>query len=430
MKPGIGEAAGFGRGAVGMAWGMALLLLAATLAWHVPMMLWDHLDLVPMYEAWQSGAFLSSEAVRVHDGSHLHFPAYVLLLGTTRLSGGQTLLDCVLAWALLSVYAWLMLSAVRHMLPDRRPPWLLPGLVGFILHPGHLANTQWGWQVAVFLCLGGCAAVLAILSGRTPGWRENGLALFGMLVATTSFSTGFAIVPVALALILLHREIPPFRRFALAVPWVVCAVAIAVFASGGTPVPKAAPADFVLYVLNYIGGGVARFATDLAPWLTAFALISSVACALAVRSDPKARFWLACMVFSLGAAALTALGRAEPFGTDHAFASRYVSFSSVFWVGWLGLTALALEAVRPPLRRLLRGLVVVALLLGIFNALHMAKKAREVAERSAQTAATIRSQYPVVDDAVLQEIYFGRSEQAKQRLDVLHRQRFAPFDAL
>ena len=29
---------------------LAALLLAATLAWHLPMMLWDHIDLVPMYE--------------------------------------------------------------------------------------------------------------------------------------------------------------------------------------------------------------------------------------------------------------------------------------------------------------------------------------------------------------------------------------------
>ena len=29
---------------------LAALLLAATMAWHLPMMLWDHIDLVPMYD--------------------------------------------------------------------------------------------------------------------------------------------------------------------------------------------------------------------------------------------------------------------------------------------------------------------------------------------------------------------------------------------
>jgi len=407
---------------------MALLLLAATLAWHVPMMLWDHLDLVPIYEAWQRGAFLSSEAMSVHDGSHLHFPAYVLLLGTTWLSDGQPLLDCLLAWTLLAAYAWLILKAIQRALPLRPPRWLLPALVGFTLHPGHLANTQWGWQVAVFLCLAGSAAVVSLLSRSLTGWRENVIALLAMLVATMSFSTGLAIVPVALALILLRPAMPLSHRLLLAAPWTLFAIAIAMRASSDAQVTMPAPADFVVYVLNYIGGSVARFANGLAPWLATFAILTGCACAHASRADPKVRFWLGCMVFALGAAALTALGRVTAFGPEHAFVSRYVSFSSMFWIGWLGIVALALQTFPLRVRRLLQGFVVLVLLLAAFNALHMVKKAREVAKRSAQTAATIRSQYPAVDDAILREIYFGRSEQAKARLDVLHSQRFAPFD--
>lgn len=35
---------------IGVFVGMAVALLAATMAWHVPMMLWDHLDLLPLRE--------------------------------------------------------------------------------------------------------------------------------------------------------------------------------------------------------------------------------------------------------------------------------------------------------------------------------------------------------------------------------------------
>ena len=74
---------------------LAALLLAATMAWHLPMMLWDHIDLVPMYEAWRSGALGSSAFWQVHDGSHLHVAAYAVLLVTTWASGGQPWLDCL-----------------------------------------------------------------------------------------------------------------------------------------------------------------------------------------------------------------------------------------------------------------------------------------------------------------------------------------------
>ena len=73
---------------------LAAMLLVLTLAWHVPMMLWDHLDLVPIYAAWQSGALADSAFFAVH-GGHMHTAAYAVLLATTALSHGQTWLDGV-----------------------------------------------------------------------------------------------------------------------------------------------------------------------------------------------------------------------------------------------------------------------------------------------------------------------------------------------
>ena len=63
------------------------LLLAATLQWHLPLMLWDHIDLVPIYDAWRRGDLAASQFWRIHDGSHFHSAAYAVLLATTWLSG-------------------------------------------------------------------------------------------------------------------------------------------------------------------------------------------------------------------------------------------------------------------------------------------------------------------------------------------------------
>lgn len=425
-----GREGGLGRAAAALALLLAVALLIATQAWAIPMMLWDHLDLVPMYEAWQAGTLVGSGVASIHDGSHLHLPAYLLLLATTWLSGGGPWLDCLLSAALLGAYAMVMLRASARMLPGAAPRVLRLGVVGLVLYPGHLANLQWGWQVAVFLCLAGVAVALVALAREDTGWRGNLLALGATAVASTSFSTGLALVPVALLLVATRQGEGGRRRMALAVPWLLMAGLVATAASRGAAGTQAAglhAGDAMLYVLNYLGGGISRFATGAAPWLAAAALASAAACAWRLRGDPRMRFWAGLACFALGAAVLTALGRVAHFGPDHAFVARYVSFSSVFWVGWLGVIALARPEWAPRGRRWLDALLAVVLVAAAFNALHLAKNAREVALRAGETAETIRSQYPDVDESVLGEIYFGRTAEARQRLEVLHRNGFAPF---
>ena len=45
---------------------LAACLLLLTLLWHVPMMLWDQLDLVPIYTAWQDSRLEASELFVVY----------------------------------------------------------------------------------------------------------------------------------------------------------------------------------------------------------------------------------------------------------------------------------------------------------------------------------------------------------------------------
>lgn len=406
----------------------ALLLLAAALAWPVPMMLWDHLDLVPVYEAWQRDGLAAAGVAEVHHGSHLHLVAYLLLLGTTWLSGGQPWLDGLASWLLLLVYAALLLRAMPQALPEARPRWLVPALVGFVFHPGHLANLQWGWQVAVFSCLAGMAVALAALARPRPGWAGNLAALAGAALAIGSFSTGLAIIPVAVLLLALQQGVGYGRRLAMIAPWLLLAgAAVAAAASSGATLQRADAGTLLLYVLGYLGGAVARLASDLAPWLAAAALASAVASGWIVRRDPRVRLWAALSGVALGAAILTALGRAGTFGVEHALVTRYVSFSSLFWLGWLGLVALALPQLPRPGRRIVGSLLTLVLACAVLNALHMVKKAREVAQRAGETALAIRSQYPDVDEAILGDIYFGRVDEARERLEVLHRRGFAPF---
>ena len=407
------------------------LLLAATLQWHLPLMLWDHIDLVPIYDAWRRGDLAASQFWRIHDGSHFHSAAYAVLLATTWLSRGRPWLDCVAGWAFYALLAWTLWRLIGNGWRGTRigRGWWWAMLL-LVAHPGHLANLQWGWQVAVFISLLGAAAPIHWLTLERPTWALNlagvALAVLGVL----GFSTTLAVFPVALALIAARGEWSWPRRLLFAWPWLLALGGMVgwLLAARGQPVAMPDVAALALYALNYLGGGVLRFAENLAPWWTLLALSSAGPAALRCRGDARARPWLALMAFALGCALLTALGRAGSFGADHAFVTRYASFALLFWIGWLGLLVLAWGDAGTAWRRWVRPLLLATLFFATANGVHLAKKARTTHQRAAAFATQIRAGWPQLDEALLAQAYGDRAAAARQRLALLRQWGFAPFD--
>lgn len=410
---------------------MASLLLMATLAWHIPMMLWDHLDLLPILQAWRDGSLQSSQALAMHDGSHMHAAAYAVLLVTTTLSGGQTWLDCVVSWGLLLACAAIILARSRDLVSVQTPRWQSLTLVFLALYPGHLANLQWGWQVAVFLCLLGSITAIAALSATTLSWPKNLLAMAGALLAWLGFATSLALVPVAVLLITLRTNVAWSRKIAMVLPWfalgALALIQVLVLPSSTTLSAAIDPVALAHYALNVIGSGALRFATDLAAWLAVAAIAVAIHAFLVMPSEQRASAWLGLFLFGIFAAVLTATGRVAAHGVDHAFAQRYVSFSSLFWLGWVGMLIQASTS-SPRWRRTYTGMMAIAAVLLLANALHLVKKAAITGERTRETAALIADSWPDVDDRVLDEAYFGRTSQARERLAMLRRSCFAPFE--
>jgi hypothetical protein len=406
---------------------LAAALLVMTIAWHVPMMLWDHLDLVPMLEALQQGNLLHSDFMHFH-GGHLHTAAYVVLLLTTTLSAGRPWLDCVTSWMLLLAYAFVVFVFVRETFPGSlRRDRMLSALAALLaLYPGHLANLQWGWQVAVFLCLAGIAMAIHALTRAALSWPRILVAFAGAALAYFSFATAIAIFPVALVLIALRHDVPHFRRMAMALPWVGACAVIAIQYAGLAPAGAARhPLGIAFYVLNFLGAGIARFATDLAPWLAVAAIVLAAWAAWREWRTRTCLPWLGLLLFTMLASVLAALGRESAFGDAQAFVTRYVSFSSMFWLGWVGLVGGLYGRSHARVARVALYLVA---LFACANALHMIHKAAEVGVRTRTIARTIRDTWPQVDYRLLGEIYFGRPQVAQQRLARLHDWGYAPFD--
>ena len=408
------------------------LLLAAALQWHLPLMLWDHIDLVPIYDAWQRGDLAASQFWRIHDGSHFHAAAYAVLLATTWLSGGRPWLDCAAGWAFYALLAWALWRLVGNGWRGSRigRGWWWAMLL-LVAHPGHLVNLQWGWQVAVFISLLGAVAPIHWLTLARPTWALNvagvGLAVIGVL----GFSTTLAVFPVALALVALRGEWSLPRRLLFSLPWMLALGVLTgwLLAARGQPVAAPDLGTLALYALNYLGGGVLRFAEKLAPGWTLLALLTAIPAAFRCRGDARVRPWLALMAFALGCALLTALGRAGSFGADHAFVTRYASFALLFWIGWLGLLVLAWGDAGATWRRWVRPLLLATLCFATVNGVHLAKKASTAHQRAAAFAAQIRAGHPQLDEALLAQAYGDRAAAARQRLALLRQWGFAPFDA-
>lgn len=424
-----------GRASALTPWALPLalgLLLVTTLWLCLPLMLWDHIDLVPIYDAWQRGDLAASEFWRLHDGSHFHAAAYAVLLATTWLSGGQPWLDCLAGWAFYALFAWTLWRLVadgwRGAGAGR---WAWGAMLLLVAHPGHLANLQWGWQVAVFISLLGAVVPIHWLTALRPTGYANAGAVVLAVLGVLGFSTTLAVFPVALALIATRGDWAWSRRSAFALPWLLVGAGLLAWllAARSASVPTPGLDVLVPYVLNYLGGGVLRFAEDVAPWWTLLALVVAIPAALRCRSDARARPWLALMAFALGCAVLTGLGRAGAFGPAHAFVTRYASFALVFWVGWLGLMVLAWGTAGGPGGRGLRMLAVVTLVFAAANGLHLGKKAWVLHQRAEAYAALLRAQYPQVDPVLMDAAYGDRASVALRRLDLLRRWGFAPFDA-
>ena len=417
---------------------LALALLAATLAWHIPFMLWDHLDFAPLYASWRNGMPLSQTIFWRNHGGHLHTAAYAVLFVTTWLSDGQTWLDCLVSWALLCGYALVIVMICRATLrfDDGRTCAAAALILFLALYPGHLANLQWGWQIAVFLCLFGTVVAIRSLTLEHFGWKDNAIALLGAALALLSFGTALALVPIALLAIAMRSELSIVRRVGLGVPWLLGSPIVMyalrsdtglVTRYVGVDASSLAAGLFQLahYTLNFLGSGVARFATGAAPWLALLAIVGGGIVIVAARGRREMWPWIALMLFGVFSAVLTAFGRVDE-GAAQAFASRYVSFSTVFWIGWIGLIAMATPAaVRKPAAWFAFGLVAV---FAVINAAEMSESAERLARDSRVTAATVCATYPNLDRGMLENMHYAGADVARQRLQVVHELGFAPFD--
>ena len=403
---------------------------------------WDEWELVPLLEKVRAGTLEVSDLWSQHNEHRVLLPR-VVLLALASLSRWNLRYELYLniAVALVSL-AGLLLLLTRSV--DRRwVPWsgIAVSLMTFSMVQWE--SWTWGWQLSFFLNgLGVTMAAVALAYWPEGRWAIV-LASAGGLIAALSLASGIVLlwlVPVAFALCADER-----RRTDVVVPSLMAAAISAIYfwdyhRPGKHPaLGYDHPRDFAQYLLVYLG---APFATS-GGRAAVFGALGIVLVALSARgvwrqgslARRSAAPWLFLASYVLATGALTDLGRVG-FGTSQALASRYTTFSSLFWISTFVIGSVALEpAFRASARRSRKfatgaTLAVLLFVIGRGYADTYAAGHRLFRERLAglRRARPCLMTYRTAPRSCFDVVYH-HPDRLRERLEILERLRLGPFRA-
>ena len=204
---------------------------------------------------------------------------------------------------------------------------------------------------ALFLVTG----LVAIGARLSTGWK---FFICAVLAAASSFTLPHGLLAWGLTFpaLLLMQRVPRWRIW-LSFWLGACAVCSTIYFWGYQRpaylpafAPSVSPLEYVLFVLEFLGGSLAYSAKDQAGLAaSAFGALQLalylLVMVLALRRFQDRAFlakivpWFALGLYSLGSAFLAALGRVG-FGATYALASRYVTFSLYLTVAVIALLAI------------------------------------------------------------------------------------------
>src|ERR1051326_716233 len=326
----------------------ALIVLLVIARWGVNVPFGDQWELVPLLDDLSKGRVSLAGLWAQHNEHRLLVPR-LGMLALARLSAWNVVWEQVLGVAGAAA-TWMILAAIaRRTLPCGRRA-VVVAAAWLTFSRAQWENWMWGWQIQIFLNV--LAAVIAAWGiARWPRRRAAlWLALTAGVVATFSFANGLALlwlVPLAAR--------PPRRAVVISV--LAAALVSALYLYGyhrpaGHPPLSDCLADLVryakfcfIYLGSPFGQGALRVAAAFGMvGLAVFGLSGWCIWRRAEAERERAVPWLLLGGYVIVSSGITGLGRAA-FGLGHALASRYTTFSSLFWVATFALAALALAPV-------------------------------------------------------------------------------------
>ena len=355
-----------------------LVFLVARNGLDLPLI--DQWSFVPLIERFHTGTLTLADLWTQHGEHRLIFPR-IIMLGLGGLTGWNIRYELGVS-VLLAIGIFFVL--VRIIGRDRPPGvkplpgwwWALLSLAVFSL--SQWENWLWGWQMQVFLNVLCVAGTIAVLTRRPLGWKTVAAAGLVGVAATYSFGNGLLVWPVGLALVGLAPEVLG-RRSALLAFWAVLSgVVIWSYLADFQRNPSTPPLETVFvqpltylrYVATYLGSPLASFSgsawpprdTGVGAVVGAAGVVVLLLTTRRTLRRPRTE-WplgsLALAAYAIGSGLVVSLARFS-FGTPNAFASRYTTVSTLFWIGTLGVVWAVARGEAPNRRRLWLGAIAAA----------------------------------------------------------------------
>lgn len=329
---------------------LALCILVWRYGFDAPYM--DAWEFVPTLDRFYAGRLSFADLWHQHNEHRIFLPRTVMvLLAWLTHWNLRAELAATLAFTLGTFVCILALwrrTASRTDIRLLGPALLLAGLLVF--SPAQYEIWLWGWLLQITMNVFFVVATIVILTGRGYDRTQFVLASLACFAATNSFAAGLILVPVYLGLTLWRFWKVPgsWVYFIAASLWailLVCLYFIGLKSSAGSSryvLELRQLPLFLPYVCAYLGAPLANWNAGMAIAIGALGLVTFAGFLTGlirrhVSSDLAP--CLALAAFAIGTALLTAFGRAAS-GPAQALSSRYIVYSTLFWIAWLGLFSL------------------------------------------------------------------------------------------
>jgi len=370
--------------------GSAVAQAVYALLFYIKGVYGDQWDLVPLLnEYWLKLVF-------THHGDHFHSAAYLIMLPLAQLTNWNLLWELLVIILLNGVSFYLLYKRLLiHIINfDSKLCLALVSIIALLYFSvAHGGNLLWTWQLAVYTAVFGMMVTVDSLAAPELTVPRFCLSLLGGLIASLSFSCGFAVWPVGVFLILFNNTHSLRLRIFLITVWCLIGLAavfwlLADMGGGFSQQLEINPLRTLIFILYFLGTPLAYFSREVSLLAAAVGLGGFVYLTgwLAIRSKGRDRNLIivavSLAIFALVAGLLISLGRLE-LGFSQARSFRYILFSQFFWFSLLSLIAFYLK--QKPVSKLtsksLSMVIWVVFVLVIFNSQKIGRSSAESAQR-------------------------------------------------
>lgn len=322
------------------------------LLYRVDTPFWDQWGHLSMIQKSFDGTLRFTDLWMTLNEHRVFFPN-LIFVGLARLTHWNHNYELVLLFG-FAIASFVLLSRLvfrsERTLDRKGTLWALPVLALFVF--SFSQHNMWVWGFHLLDTFAGLCMVTAIfvLSQKTITLKQVVCATVLAVLASYSIGNGMTIWPVGLVLLLLHVVQQPARDLRYVLGWVLAAVLVvfgyfagytATFMNEDALDILGSPVGYALYCFAYLGGPLASFSGPLALvfGLAGSFLLIFLLYRIVVREGIDLRVvspYIGLAMVACGSAVLTGL-KHHPEGMNQALSSRFLIWSTLFWVGTLGL---------------------------------------------------------------------------------------------